>query len=286
MKQKHVLKQEIDAQEQNHYTYLQYFNRLTELAISTIEWKGFPESVDTRYLEKTLFNNGYSLFFNDEILGNLTLPCVLGGRLDVYDNPIYRRAYSNNGYQKQLKQSNSVIIYNNMLRTNAYLDVQMFARRLANIDRIIDVNVNNQKTPYIVECDKSQLLTLQNLFKKYDGNEPIIYGNKGMDIKGVTVFPTVAPYISDKLYDLKVKYWNESLTYLGITNTNITKKERMISDEVERNQGGVIASRFSRLNARKLACEEINRKFCLNVTVNFKEMSEEETQINRSDEYE
>lgn len=61
------------------------------------------------------------------------------------------------------------------------------------------------------------------------------------------------------------------LTCLGISNVSITKKERLISDEVERHMGGVVASRYSRLNAREQACDKINKMFGLNLSVEFQE---------------
>ena len=82
---------------------------------------------------------------------------------------------------------------------------------------------------------------------------------------------TGVPYVADKLTMLKTQYWNEALTYLGISNLNIQKKERLVSDEVARNLGGVIASRYSRLNARKEACEKINDMFGLDVDVEYRD---------------
>lgn len=69
---------------------------------------------------------------------------------------------------------------------------------------------------------------------------------------------------------MKSQIWNEALTYLGISNTNVTKKERMISDEVMRNMGGVIASRYSRLESRRQAVKQINEMFGLNIEVNYR----------------
>ena len=45
----------------------------------------------------------------------------------------------------------------------------------------------------------------------------------------------------------------------------------MVTDEVVRNMGGVIASRYSRLDSRRKAVEEINNMFGLNIEVNYKE---------------
>lgn len=261
----------------NNRTYIQYYNRLMELAVSMFEWKNLPEpegeklGVDSRFLELTLFADGKAVFFEDEVMGCLALQCMINGQLNVYRIPKQRRAFSVNGYQRELDETNSVIIYNNYLRTNSMLDVEMFAKRLYNMDRIIDVNVNAQKTPILLACDETERLTILNLYKQYDGNEPFIAGRKNLSNQPIQALNTGATYVADKIYTLKSQIWNEALTYLGISNTNITKKERLITDEVQRNMGGVIASRYSRLEMRRKACNEINRMFGLNISVDYRE---------------
>lgn len=256
----------------NNLTYRQYLNRLTELAISMFEWKNLPDTVDARYIELHLFETGCMVYFKDDVIGDLCLDCIVNGKLDVYGNPLLRRAYSGyNNYQKLLTYKDSVIIWNNYLHGNSILDVEMFARRLYNIDRIIDINANAQKTPVLVLGNEKQRLTLLNLYKEYDGNAPFIFGDKNLDINALKALSTNAPYVCDKLYQLKTQIWNEALTYLGISNINIQKKERLITDEVTRNQGGTIASRYSRLESRRQAVEKINDMFGTNIEVNYRE---------------
>lgn len=255
----------------NNATFRQYYNRLTELSISMFEWKNLPDTVDTRYLELTLFTDGQAVFFKDEEIGFLALQNTKGGKFNVYRVPVERRAYAVNGYQKDLTDKDSVIIFNNYLHSNSRLDVEMFSRRLWNLDRAIDVNSNAQKTPVLIQCDETQRLTMLNLYKKYDGNEPFIFGDKNLNPNAIKTLKTDAPYVADKLYQLKTQIWNEALTYLGISNINITKKERLITDEVTRNQGGTIASRYSRLEARRDACKEINKMFGLDIWCDYRE---------------
>ena len=164
-----------------------------------------------------------------------------------------------------------MIIWNNYLHTNSVLDVKMFARRLYNIDRIIDVNANAQKTPVLVQGTEKQRLTLIHLYKEFEGNAPFIFGDNNLDLNALKVLQTGAPYVCDKLYQLKTQIWNEALTYLGISNVSFQKRERMVSDEVTRSQGGTVASRYSRLNARRQACEQINKMFGLNIECDFRE---------------
>lgn len=264
-------KAQTEAFLQNQRTYLQYVNRLTELSISMFDWKNLPETIDARFLELALFNDGMAVFFKDEVMGYLGLQVMIGGTLDVYRIPITRTAFAQNGYQMKLDQSNSVIIFNNMLHTNSILDVQEMSKRLYEIQRTIDVNVIQQKTPKIITCTENQRLVMKNLYAQYMGNEPFIFGDKNLDLSGIKTFDTTSPYVADKLYDLKTQYWNEALTYLGISNVNTVKKERMITDEVQRNLGGTIASRYSRLFMRQQACEQINKMFGLNISVDYRE---------------
>lgn len=260
-----------DSAALNNSTYIQYYNRLTELAVSMFEWVNLPDEIDARFLELMLFSRGKAVFFEDPEIGFAALEVNDTGRRNVYGIPISRHAFSPyNGYHADLTISNSVIIYNNALRKPSKLDVEMFARRLYNIDRIIDVNVNAQKTPILIVCDESQRLTMKNLYMQYDGNMPVIFGDRNLSSADVKSIGTGAPYVSDRLSDLKAKYWNEALTYLGISNMTVQKKERLTTDEVSRNMGGVISSRYSRLNARKQAAEEINRMFGLDIDVRYR----------------
>lgn len=255
----------------NSSTFMQYYNRLTELSMAMFEWKNLPETVDPRFMELALFADGMCVFFKDEVVGYLGLRTMIGGHLDVYNIPDERTAYASNGYNRYLDSTNSVIIFNNLLHTNSMLDVEVFSKRLWNLDRIVDVNANAQKTPVLVACDESQRLTMKNLYMQYDGNVPFIFGDKNLRPDSLRVLSTGAPFVADKIYQLKVQIWNEALTYLGISNINIQKKERLITDEVTRNQGGTIASRYSRLEARRMACKQINDMFGLDLWCDYRE---------------
>lgn len=253
----------------NEMSYLQYYDRLTDIGLNCFKWNNLPDTVDERFMELALFENGKAIFFKDDVLGYLCLQTKIGGQLNVYRIPIDRTAYASNGYNMKLTDKNSVLIFNNRIHTPSKLDVEIFAQRLYNLDRTIDVNVNGQKTPIAILCDENQRLTMKNLYMQYEGNQPFIFGGKELDVKAIQTINTGAPYVSDKLYELKREYWNEALTYLGVANVQNAKKERLITDEVEKTMGGVFASRLSRLNERQEACKKINDMFGLNISVEF-----------------
>lgn len=260
----------------NNLSYMQYVRRLTELSISMFNWTGLPDTIDARFLELALFNNGSAVFFKDDVIGFLCLNCMLGGNFNVYDIPTDITAYANNGYNMHLNLDNSVPIFNNMLRTNSIDDVSIFAKRLYNIDRTIDVNVNAQKTPVLIKCADNQQLTMKNMYLKYEGNTPFIFANDKFDQTALSVLKTDAPFNAPEIFSLKEKIWNEALTYLGISNITYNKKERLISSEVSNNMGGVIASRYSRLQMRQEACKKINAMFGLNVWCDYRDTADDD----------
>lgn len=250
-----------------------YLRRLCELSMSMFKWDGLPESVDVRYLEMELFLTGQALFFKDDVLGYLALGCLANGSFDVYGEPKVRRAYSRySGYNSDsFTDKDSVIIWNNYMRVSSAQDVMYYAQRLWDLDSAIDINAKAQKTPVLIQCDEKQRLSLLNVYKEYDGNSPVLFGDKNLDIKGFGVLKTDAPFVADKLYELKNQIWSEALTYLGISNVSYQKRERLITDEVTRSQGGIVASRYSRLAMREQACDRINDLFGLDVSVKYRE---------------
>lgn len=259
-----------ESAELNNKTYIDYYNRLKELCLNQFEWVNLPPTVDERFIELTLFDMGYCLYFNDEIIGNLALTCTIGGQLDVYRIPILRTAYAVNGYNKQCTSKDSVLIFNNYLHTPTELTIQLYARRLYEIERAIDVNVKAQKTPVLILSTEQQRLTMKNLYMQYDGNEPFIFGDKNLDIDGIKSIKTDAPFVADKLEILKHSIWNEALTFCGIENSNMDKRERLISSEVAGNAGNIEAQRNIMLNSRMQAVEKINKMFGTDIEVRYR----------------
>lgn len=253
-----------------------YYERLTELALTTFEWLDLPETVDERFLELTLFKFGQAIYFRDEAVGDIALTCTSGGYYDIYNVPTKRMAYAANGYQRHLTNENSVLIYNNYLRTNSISWIEYYAERLYNFDRIIDVNVNAQKTPILLLCDENDRLAARNLYMQYDGNVPFIMGSKRLSEIPFSVLKTDAPFVSDRIYQLKLAIWNDALTFLGIPNVAYEKAERIITDEVASQQGVTYMSRYSRLLARQQAVEKINDMFGTDISVQYRKLGQPE----------
>lgn len=265
-------KPRLEAMWLNNVTFMDYYYRIEEIAINMFEWANLPDSVDERFIELILCEYGYGVYFDDPVLGNLFLTCMTMEPLDVYRYPTKRRAYSVNGYQKELTDKDSVLVYNNYLHTNTLTTIILYARRLADIERSIEVNIRAQKTPVLVTCEEAQQLTMKNAYRDYDGNMPVIFANTGIvDPRSIQSIQTQAPFVADKLMIIKRQIWNEMLTFFGVENGNSEKKERLITDEVMSNLGSVQAQRYIMLNSRRKAADQINKMFGTNIEVNFRQ---------------
>ena len=263
----------------NINSYVKYRNQLMELGMSMIAWDfdKIPENQRTflndRQIEYHEYYKGATVFFKDEELDEfLCLPVMLSGPYDLDDMPKRRVAYSKNtNYKKELDESNSVVIFNNYLRIPSCYTVDHYASMLSDLEESIAVNCKAQKTPIAILCNENERLSMQNLYEQFDGNYPFIFGQKELNVKDIKSINTGAPFVADKLYQIKMQLWNEALTYLGISNISYQKKERLVSDEVIRNMGGTIASRYTRLEIRREACEKIKKMFNVEVSVDYRE---------------
>lgn len=255
----------------NKAAYNEYFLRLVDLAINRFKYTGMPDSVDVRYLELMLCLYGNAIFFKDEYKGFMGLGTSYQGWLNDYGVPRERQAIAANGQPFiNLNETNSVLMFNNRLRTPDLYLITLYSERLWDIQRSIDTNTHLQKFPVLVRCDEKERMTYQNLMKQYSGNEVFIWGTKNLEAGQVEAINLNVPFVANDLLKVKHDVFNEALTALGIVNGSTDKRERLVADEARSTYGAVEMSRKSALNARKQACAEINRMWPeLNIDVEF-----------------
>jgi hypothetical protein len=264
----------------NWLTAQDYYERLKLIALSLFEWEGLPESCNPRFLELTLYTFGRALFINDPELGYLNMRCTPSGTLNNYDEAISYTAYST-VYNKEFTRDECVLIRNNYLERPTDNSVVLFTARLTEAERTIDVNIKAQKTPVLIRTDEKDRLTVENLYKKYEGNEPFILGAKSLNPEGIKVLKTDAPFVADKVQDYKHQIWNEALTFFGLNNANTDKRERLNADEVNANNEVISVNAESMLLTRLEACEQINKKYGLKVSVKMRDFKGEQSDVSQ-----
>lgn len=253
---------------QGSIIFQDYYNRLKSIAVSQFEWGGLPETCNERFLEETLFHLGAAIFVEDRDLSYLNLKVTPADRLNVYNEPLAYTAYST-GYNKIYNADECVYIRNNRLAVSTESTIILFAERLARIEQAIQVNINAQRTPILIRADDKTKRTLQEIYRLYSGDAPVILGTNSLQEKPLECLTTGAPYVADRLRDEKRAVWNEALEFLGFnTNPSDKKKERLIVSEVNANDEQILMQGESRLLCRQEAAVAINRKYPrLNVSV-------------------
>ena len=268
----------------NDATYVDYLNRFRRIALSMFEWVNLPKSMDSRYLEQCLYYNGQASLLFDKQYGFINTKCAGSGYVNIYGLPdrfncfsygynSMRKLYTglnplltDNQFENQ-KNYECILVMNNWDRTPTAGSMELFAWRLYLAQRTCDVNISGQRFPVMIVGDEKQRMMLENLYTQYNGNQPFIFGNKNqLNDDMLKAIKTDSPYVADKITEYKKEIWNEALTYLGINNISVQKKERLTESESNENNELVNLNLQSMLAPRLEACRQFNEKYGLTGT--------------------
>lgn len=259
----------------NSQTYVDYLERMKKIALSMFEWVNLPDTMNSRYLEMCLYYKGQAALLYDEDYGFINTQAADSGYINIYGLPTKINCYSYSyNKMRELYVSNTnlpaeeecILVMNNYQRVPTAATISLFAERLCEAQRACDTNVKAQKTPLLLLTDKNQELTLRNMYAQYDGNAPVIFGDKNLLAdRPIDSINTNAEFVANALREYMQGIWNDFLCFIGINNLS-EKKERLITTEANTNNELVNLNMQSYLIPRKQACKEFNDKFGLTDT--------------------
>lgn len=259
-----------------------YFNTFLELDINRFKWKNLPDTIDPRYMELFLCRNGATVFFHDSVLDRYDCFMCTWTDFDDYYNPTNFYVVLPTGRNIPLDSEDAVIIWNNFTRTSDIPPINMYAATIADIYASALVNIRAQKHPVaVVASSEAEKLTMLNAYKEYDGNHPVLFvkGKESITAK-FTCIDTKAPFVAQELLDAKDRVMEEFLKWLGVKVPLSNNRERLIVNEQVDANAVTYQLRNRGLHSRQIAAEQINKKFGLNITVEFNE--ELNTQISEA----
>lgn len=245
-------------------TFIYYRDIMCNLAANVFIFENLPDSCDPLFINNKLLYTGSIAFFIDDVtLELMALPYEIIGRLDPYDRPNKIQCYGNNGYRsKTLERDEFVIMYDNTALLPLIYKIRLLAQRIAKIQRTIDININQQKTPRIWKATNNNMLSVKKLLEEVERYEDCIITYKELDLDDLDAIIAPAPFVADKLDEISKKnIWSEFCQLVGISMLDVEKRERLISDEIEKSQGGYVVGRYSRFLPRKKAVDDINDRF-------------------------
>ena len=259
------------AQLSNTKTVWAILDDMIELALNVYQFKNVPEYIDMGYVNQVLLFNGSIAWFYDEVLESvIALPYDVLNGFDIYGRPNSIMARAKNGrYYRKLEKGEFIIMYDNSRRVSMLPKIRQRADRLALSVRTEDINIVQQRTARIWRTSKDQEITVRDLLNQVEGLVENVVAYDNIDLDDVSTVLAPAPYIVDKL-DLHIeKEWASFYRLIGITSIVEEKKERLITDEVSMGQGGTVASRYNRYEPRKNAIDKINKKWNLNIEIEY-----------------
>ncbi len=261
-----------DAQLMNSFTYNDYLERMKKICLSMFEWQNLPDTMNARYLEMCLYYKGQAALLKDDTYGFINTQAADSGYINIYGLPTLLNcwSYSYNSQRNlyvpdsdDTEQDSCISVMNTFERVPTCATIELFAKRLAEAQRTIDINLAAQRTPCLVLTDKNQEFTLRQMYAQYEGNSPVIYANKDqLNPEAIKTIDTQAPYVIDKLMGYKREIWNEFLSFIGVSNLS-EKRERLVTAETDSNNELVNLNMQSYLVPRQKACEEFNKLFGL-----------------------
>ena len=264
----------------NYDTFMNMYRRMAKIVLSMFTYENLPSSMDQRFLEKCLYEDGQaSILYDKDKKLVVNTRCADNGEINQYELPTKINCFSVNFRADRIvyngiieeslnKETQAVLMLNDEERLPSWVYVFEYAERLADAQKTIDINVRAQRTPILILGSKKQKNSLENMYAQYDGYKPVIMGDEDyLSQDSIKAVNTGAPYVADKIQNLKKEIWNEFLGTFGINNINVEKKERLISAESDSNNEVTNYALKSYFDARKKAVKQINELFGTNIEV-------------------
>lgn len=263
------------ARTRTQQIYWMLERKIMEMSMARFDWQGLPEEVSIRNLEMALMYNALAIFFQNK--KNRMFYALYGspaGMLNLQQEPTRYLAYGNGIVGNEyFDMDECVPIWANKMRAQDIDIIRIYASRLAELDRTIEINSKNARRNKILVANDETQLSVENFNRDVEAGNNSLIVQGGLDTsledRVTTLDLGIDPRQIGELSILRGRIWNELMTMLGINNANQDKKERLVAAEVSGNDDMVETIRMTNLAERKTAATKMNKKYGLNVMVEY-----------------
>lgn len=267
------------AEYENNIEFQNVFSQLMNIALYSFSFKGLPQTCNERFFKLNLILNGYAGLVNDKDMGFLTL----GVRPDAQEYNLYgecskihafgwngfNRTYTN--YMEGTDNTNvdALICRDNDLQYPLVNVLLIYAKRLTDTMRTLDVTARKLKTPYFIVCDEAQKSSIKKILDDVDFNKDSIIANRSTMPNEFNILNTgVQPESVRVLWEHYNNLQAEIRTMIGINSaTNLDKKERLITSEANANDLLTDINIDYRLKSYQEFCDRAKEIFGLDISV-------------------
>lgn len=253
--------------------YVDTINLLFEKCVRIFKWSELPKNLPQREIEKYLISLGFCGFVNDKKCGymvsngGMSVPTQYD---DVFKKFTYSRPTANGGTVTIGKEC--VIIRNTSMMNPLSGLIRRTASQLAHADITLRTALVNYRANEVFSADDDSTAESINAYytSLYEGNLKAIVDYSLINgVKNLSSSKSYADLL--KLTDVKNEIMRSFFAEIGIRQKS-DKRERLVTEEVESDSMMLLFNIHDMLEQRQKACEEINKIFNLNMSV---ELSEE-----------
>lgn len=256
-----------------------FFKRyLLQEAMSVFEWD-IPETWDRAYFLYVLYVIGYIGIINTDKFGVIPQHGGLGGynvfyapQYMVISNPLFDNSY------RPIIDKDCVCLKLEPDYLGLYDIVDYYGDMMALTAETAGVNILNSKLSYVFAADnKASAETYKKLYDELAaGNPAAVIDKQLLDEDGalkVNLFQQNVGqnFIADRLLAVLRDIRCMFLTDIGIPNANTQKRERLITDEVNANNGETRSKCVLWLAELKKGCKKARDMFGIQLSVDWRQ---------------
>ena len=253
--------------------------------VTRFQYNNLPEETmnivgDNNFIELMLYFAPSVAWFKDPVLGLQCLPTTGEYDFDIVGKPTRWRVHGLNGYERELSTDNSVLMFNDKAYSVPIVHILYEADFMVELDGTHRQQIRAQRKPIILEMEEDEVKSGQKFiqqlteFKDYIVTRLRGHGKKEKRNLGITdnpydtkVFDTQIEFNGKSFMDDYKEFENRVLTYLGINNVNIEKRERLLTGEISANDMLIQTNYTSALSARTEAIDKVNKMFGTKIEV-------------------
>lgn len=253
--------------------YVDNVNLLFEKCVRIFKWNEVPKNLPQREIEKYAIALGFCGFVNDKKCGYMVSNGGMTGPTqydDVFKKFTYSRPTAKGGTVTIGEEC--VIIRNTSMMNPLSGLIRRTASQLAHADITLRAALVNYRANEVLSADDDTTAESINTYYSslYEGNlKAIIDSGLINGVKNLSSSKSYADLL--KLTDVKNEIMRSFFAEIGIRQKS-DKRERLVTEEVESDSMMLLFNIHDMLEQRQKACEEINKIFNLNMSV---ELSEE-----------
>lgn len=265
----------------NNVEFQNIFYNLLNILMYSFSIEGLPDSCNERFFKLNLIFNGYAALIKDPDLGYLSLgvrPTMESSELNIYGEfpdvhafgwNGFNKTYTNYMYGTDNTDAEAIICRDNDLMYPMINVIWMYAKRLTDTMRTLDVTARKLKTPYFITCDEAQKSSIKKILDDVDFNQDSIIANRSTMPNEFNVLQTgVQPESVRVLWEHYSNLESEIRTFLGINSAaNLDKKERLVVDEAQANDILTDINIQYRLKSYQQFCDTVNNLWGLNISI-------------------